>query len=220
MNYYDLLQINQNASDEVIIAAHKALAKKYHPDNFIDNYQAENMIKDINIARDILLDPVKRYDYNKQLEKEVQMRKSPKEPDYHNKKVYESENNSTTKNYKARDSYTNVNESKESSSGTNKHNTLFAIVKVIIFFIVFLYLCLLTNQILHNIFSENKQNEFNDVAISEDDLIRNSVVTDNKRNIVEMTSDNTTQNTATSILDSAKRISAGTFAFIDMTAYM
>lgn len=31
-NYYDILQINRNASPEIIEKAYKTLAKKYHPD--------------------------------------------------------------------------------------------------------------------------------------------------------------------------------------------
>ena len=31
-NYYDILQVNQNASPEIIEKAYKTLAKKYHPD--------------------------------------------------------------------------------------------------------------------------------------------------------------------------------------------
>ena len=33
MTYYDVLQVSQDASEEVIKAAYKSLAKKYHPDS-------------------------------------------------------------------------------------------------------------------------------------------------------------------------------------------
>ena len=32
-NYYEILEVKNDASDEVIKAAYKALIKKYHPDN-------------------------------------------------------------------------------------------------------------------------------------------------------------------------------------------
>ena len=32
-NYYDILEINRNASPEIIEKAYKTLVKKYHPDN-------------------------------------------------------------------------------------------------------------------------------------------------------------------------------------------
>ena len=31
-NYYEILQVNENASQEIIEKAYKVLAKKYHPD--------------------------------------------------------------------------------------------------------------------------------------------------------------------------------------------
>ena len=31
-NYYEILEVNENASKEVIDKAYKVLAKKYHPD--------------------------------------------------------------------------------------------------------------------------------------------------------------------------------------------
>ena len=31
-NYYEILQVNENASIEIIEKAYKVLAKKYHPD--------------------------------------------------------------------------------------------------------------------------------------------------------------------------------------------
>ena len=31
-NYYEILEVDKNASDEIIKVAYKALVKKYHPD--------------------------------------------------------------------------------------------------------------------------------------------------------------------------------------------
>ena len=36
-NYYDIFGVSQNAEIEVIEAAHKALAKKYHPNTYSGN---------------------------------------------------------------------------------------------------------------------------------------------------------------------------------------
>ena len=51
-NYYDILQVNQNASPEIIEKAYKTLAKKYHPDLQPEENkkQAEEILKDINEA--------------------------------------------------------------------------------------------------------------------------------------------------------------------------
>ena len=66
-NYYEILEVSQNASQEVIEKAYKALVKKYHPDlqpNENKQY-AENKIKLINEAYDILsnIEKKQKYDY-------------------------------------------------------------------------------------------------------------------------------------------------------------
>lgn len=65
MNYYELLEIREDASDEVIKMAYKALLKKYHPDVFDgDKAFAEEKTKKINEAYEVLSDPVKRQEYD------------------------------------------------------------------------------------------------------------------------------------------------------------
>lgn len=67
MNYYEILEVSVNASQEVIKNAYRALIKKYHPDSYTGNKQyAEEMIKKINEAYENLSDENKRllYDYD------------------------------------------------------------------------------------------------------------------------------------------------------------
>jgi DnaJ-domain-containing protein 1 len=67
---YDLLEVSPNASPEVIKAAYRQLALKYHPDKQPDarsRQQAEERMKQINAAYDILSDPVRRAEYDRQL---------------------------------------------------------------------------------------------------------------------------------------------------------
>ena len=55
MNYYDLLEVKNNASDEVIRMAYKALEKKYHPDTTMENKEkAEAIMKQINEAYEVI----------------------------------------------------------------------------------------------------------------------------------------------------------------------
>ena len=64
-NYYDLLEISKKASPEVIEKAYKALVKKYHPDLYEgDKLEAEEIIKKINEAYDVLSDSNKRAKYD------------------------------------------------------------------------------------------------------------------------------------------------------------
>ena len=68
-NYYEILQVSQNASPEIIEKAYKTLAKKYHPDiqKNSNKQQAENLMKEINEAYEILSDPKKRESYDQSL---------------------------------------------------------------------------------------------------------------------------------------------------------
>lgn len=65
MTYYEILEVSENASQEVIHMAYKALCKKYHPDVFSgDKVFAEEQIKKINSAYAILSDDAKRKEYD------------------------------------------------------------------------------------------------------------------------------------------------------------
>ena len=65
-NYYDILEVNKNASPEIIEKAYKTLVKKYHPDLQDNNLKAEyeQKIKLINEAFEVLSDSEKRKNYD------------------------------------------------------------------------------------------------------------------------------------------------------------
>lgn len=68
MNYYEILEIKEDASVEVIKAAYKALVKKYHPDeNRINSQDRERNINNINEAYEVLSDERKRKEYDETL---------------------------------------------------------------------------------------------------------------------------------------------------------
>ena len=62
-DYYEVLQVHPSAEPEVIDAAYKKLAQKYHPD-VSNNPAAAERMKKINVAHDILGDPEQRRKYH------------------------------------------------------------------------------------------------------------------------------------------------------------
>ena len=59
-DYYKILGVNKNASQEEIKKAFRKLAVKYHPDKNKDNKAAEENFKAANEANEVLSDPEKR----------------------------------------------------------------------------------------------------------------------------------------------------------------
>ena len=63
---YELLEVSENASKEIIEKAYKVLAKKYHPDLQAEGekLEAEKKMKQINEAYEVLSDKQKRQMYD------------------------------------------------------------------------------------------------------------------------------------------------------------
>jgi DnaJ family protein B protein 4 len=63
VDYYNILRVNRNSTDEDLKKAYKKLAMKWHPDKNSDS-EAESMFKQISLAYDVLGDPIKRQIYD------------------------------------------------------------------------------------------------------------------------------------------------------------
>ena len=64
-DYYKILGVERNASEDDIRKAYRKLAMQYHPDRDPDDKQAEERFKEINEAYQVLGDSEKRTHYDR-----------------------------------------------------------------------------------------------------------------------------------------------------------
>ena len=122
-NYYEILQVNENASNEIIEKAYKVLVKKYHPDLQEDTKikeVTEKRLKEINEAYDVLSNEFlkEQYDVELKKEKEEQFRKKYGEKDYGTEKKNFYNTSQTTKNI------TNVQKQEQSKQSNERIGTI------------------------------------------------------------------------------------------------
>ncbi len=63
-DYYEVLGVSKNASDDDLKKAYRSLAKKYHPDMHPDDKEAAEKFKEVNEAYAVLSDKEKRAKYD------------------------------------------------------------------------------------------------------------------------------------------------------------
>src|SRR5437588_11856137 len=64
-DYYEVLSVGRNATDEEIKRTYRKLAVKFHPDKNPDDPHAEEKFKELGEAYDVLMDPEKRAAYDR-----------------------------------------------------------------------------------------------------------------------------------------------------------
>lgn len=70
-NYYEILEVNEHASQEIIEKAYKILVKKYHPDLYTgeESIYAEQKVRELNEAYQVLSDDFLKSQYDLELKK-------------------------------------------------------------------------------------------------------------------------------------------------------
>ena len=79
-DYYRVLRVDPEASEELIRRTYRQLAKTYHPDANPDNRAAEDAFKEISEAYETLIDPEKRRRYDARFGGSVSGSSSAREP--------------------------------------------------------------------------------------------------------------------------------------------
>ncbi len=111
-NYYKILEVDSNASPEVIEKAYKTLAKKYHPDLQEESQKesAGEKLKEINKSYEILSNPESRANFDKILLDTTISSEDFNKIANENKQLHEELNNLKYNNNLRRDSnYSNQN---------------------------------------------------------------------------------------------------------------
>ena len=121
-NYYEIWEVNEKASQEIIDKAYKTLVKKYHPDLYLysteQKKQSEKKLQEINEAYHVLSDEFLRSQYDIEIKKER---------DRANREYYQNQNttanNYTRGNINYQYNNTNQNNFNEEKNTTGQNNS-------------------------------------------------------------------------------------------------
>jgi curved DNA-binding protein CbpA len=168
-DYYKILQVDRNATQEVITMDYKSLAKKYHPDLNLNNLnEANEKMKDINEAYNILNNAESRTKYN--LVYDSHMKNT-----INNSNIDSSNNNNNNSSNNTYNSYmTEKSREEDTKKGNIKISNLFKLNKrniVIASIIAILFICVTAEK---NLIS----NDYDSIAKIHRDISTNIVQTD------------------------------------------
>lgn len=128
-NYYEILEVDKHASQDIIKKAYNTLAKKYHPDLQPEEQKekAQKQLQLINEAYEVLSKPEKREGYNKTLQKSTISQETYNSIFEENKKlkniIYELENEIYNNNIDLNNSNSDNNYYNEEDSQINNYNS-------------------------------------------------------------------------------------------------
>lgn len=123
-NYYEILGIKPDATDNEIKSAFRKLARKWHPDVAGDSQEVVNKFKELNEAYEILSNPEKRkkYDTIRGIFNQAKSQKNTTEKDTTTKKTTNNTETNRNTTSKKTESKENKTETKASSTKTNQQN--------------------------------------------------------------------------------------------------
>ncbi len=161
MNYYEILEISRNASEEVIKNAYRALVKKYHPDKNGNSIITDERMRKINEAYEVLSDKEKRAIYDNEL-----LFKEQEEKRLEEERLYHDIIDNNTHNIK--EEYVDKNKEKKSlkerfeALSEKQKKKVICIIAVISFFVVFLFTFIISSLCTPSTKKENeeKKDEF------------------------------------------------------------
>jgi DnaJ-class molecular chaperone with C-terminal Zn finger domain len=123
-NHYDVLEVSHKASKEIIEKAYKTLAKKHHPDlvqGERNKKLAEEKMKKLNEAYEVLSDDNKRANYDLSLNPVEENRSSGVQNS--NYQQYQNPQQNNNVYYKSNNGFNNyTNNSKQSGNANNNYN--------------------------------------------------------------------------------------------------
>ena len=169
-NYYEMLEVSENASKEVIDKAYKVLAKKYHPDLQEEKNKkaAEEKIKSLNEAYEVLSNPQKKQAYDAKLErlkKEEDQRKQVEQQRYVNNisnvyaRQYENAQRDAEKNRvinkQFKKEYKRELRRLRIEGFIRKIVAIVSVIAVLALICFIIYIIPATNRWLHNLYENN-----------------------------------------------------------------
>lgn len=122
-NYYEILEVNEHASEEVIDKAYKVLIEKYNSDLYenTEKEYAQQKVKDINEAYKVLSDAFIREQYDVELQK-VKNEEFLKRQKINNKSDEPEKNNKKSKFENILNNIRNTNDTSNTSNTNNTYN--------------------------------------------------------------------------------------------------
>ena len=181
IDYYQFLNVSNQASSQEIKYAYRKLAQKFHPDRY-KAHDAEDKMKFLNEIKDILLSEIKRSEYDEQLRSFITFKKR-QESQYSSKSQGEKFSREKAEHNAREDAKKsarekaehNAREDAKKSAKDNKHIFLSSLFIIFLFVIIGSYLKLTSSntsvQQLEEISVEGNQEIGEDNFIEENQQI-------------------------------------------------